>query len=171
MANLEDREKMDSEAAHPTTAHAARASGAGASGAGGEKAAAVLVVEPDPELQSRLARMLTVRGHRVVGTSSGDGALALVRQWPVDLVLVDDALPATSALSSLALARVLRAVHPGVRVVLMTGASAHAEVHLAARLAGVVACLTKPFRPETIVEALRLLAPRVAGPGALGAAG
>jgi CheY-like chemotaxis protein len=53
-----------------------------------------------------------------------------------------------------------------VRVVLMTAPGAPRELHLAARLAGVVACLAKPFRPETIAEALRLLAPRFALPAA-----
>ncbi len=122
--------------------------------------ASVLVVEPDPDLQWRLARMLTVHGHRVVGASSGDGALALAREWPVDLVLVDEALPARGGLSALALTRALRAAHPDVRVVLLTAAGAPPEPHLAARVSGVVGCLARPFRPESIAEALRVLAPR-----------
>jgi len=132
-----------------------------ASGAlpGALPAAAVLVVEADPELQWRLARMLTVHGNRVVGTSSGDGALALIRQWPVDLVLIDADLPATSGMSALDLARVLREEHAQIQVVLMTSEDAHDELHIAARLAGVVACLTKPFRAETIAEVLRLVTP------------
>lgn len=121
--------------------------------------AAVLVVEADPELQWRLARMLTVQGNRVVGTSSGDGALALIRQWPVDLVLVDADLPGTSGMSALDLAHVLHEEHPQIHVVLMTAADAHDELHIAARLAGVVTCLTKPFRAESIAEVLRLITP------------
>lgn len=121
--------------------------------------AAVLVVEADPELQWRLARMLTVQGNRVVGTSSGDGALALIAQWPVDLVLVDADLPGTSGMSALDLAHVLHEKHAQIQVVLMTAADARDEVHIAARLAGVVACLTKPFRAETIAEVLRLITP------------
>lgn len=121
-------------------------------------AAAVLVVEADPELQWRLARMLTIHGNRVVGTSSAEGALALLRQWPVDLVLVDAELPVTSSMSALELARVLREEHPQIQVVLMTAADARDELHIAARLAGVVTCLTKPFRAETIAEVLRLVA-------------
>lgn len=127
--------------------------------ANGQPAAAVLLVEADPELQWRLARMLTVHGNRVVGTSSGDGALALIRQWPVDLVLVDADLPATSGMSALDLASVLREEHAQIQVVLMTAADTHDEVRIAARLAGVVACLTKPFRAETIAEVLRLVTP------------
>jgi CheY-like chemotaxis protein len=127
--------------------------------AGALPAPAVLVVESDPELQWRLARMLTVHGNRVVGTSSGDGALALIRQWAVDLVLVDADLPAAAGMSALELARVLNDERPQIQVVLMTAADARDEVHIAARLAGVVACLTKPFRAETIAEVLRLISP------------
>jgi CheY-like chemotaxis protein len=134
--------------------------GARASSARESDGASVLVVEPDPDLQWRLARMLTVHGHRVVGASSGDGALALAREWPVDLVLVDETLPARGGLSALALTRALRAAHPEVRVVLLTAAGAPPEPHLAARVAGVVACLARPFRPEAIAEALRVLTPR-----------
>jgi len=107
----------------------------------------VLVVESDPDMQWRLARMLTVNGHRVVGTSSGDGALALLEQWPVDLVLVAEQLPGMDGLS---LAKILRERCPKVPVILMT--EDDPEAQLAARLAGAVACLTKPFRTETLRE-------------------
>jgi CheY-like chemotaxis protein len=143
--------------------HAMRAASARKSVAaerqGAMPAAAVLVVEADPELQWRLARMLTVHGNRVVGTSSGDGALALIREWPVDLVLVDADLPATSGMSALDLARTLREEHSQIQVVLMTSATADDELQIAARLAGVVACLAKPFRADTIAEVLSLLSP------------
>jgi len=121
----------------------------------GPRAGAVLVVESDPDLQWRLARMLTVSGNRVVGTSTADGALALMEAWQVDLVLVDEAL---MGLSGIDLARKLHETHPHVQVVLMTADDdAHEDMHVAARLAGVVACLAKPFRPEAIAELLRLL--------------
>lgn len=121
----------------------------------GPRPGAVLVVEADPDLQWRLARLLTVNGNRVVGTSTAEGALALVREWTVDLVLVDDALPGMSGLD---LARRLHDEHPHVQVVMMTADDdVHEDMHVAARLAGAVACLTKPFRPEAIAELLRLL--------------
>ena len=114
----------------------------------------VLVVEDDPDLQWRLARMLTVQGNRVVGTSSGDGALALIAQWPVDLILVDEDLP---GMSGLEVSRCIRDTHPGVPVVLMTGDDS-AATRAAARLAGAVACLVKPFRVEALLDLLVELA-------------
>ena len=114
---------------------------------------AVLVVEDDPDLQWRLARMLTINGNRVVGTSSADGALALLAEWPVDLILIDEGLP---GMTGLELAREVRARRPEISVVLMTGEESEAT-RRAARLAGAITCLAKPFRTEALVEVLRAL--------------
>lgn len=113
----------------------------------------VLVVEDDPDLQWRLARMLTLRGNRVVGTSSGEAALELLSQWPVDLVLVDDTLP---GMSGMELARTINERHPGAPVVLMSTQDSR-ESRLAARLAGAVAVVIKPFALESLVDLLRSL--------------
>jgi len=115
----------------------------------------ILVVEDDPDLQWHLARMLTVQGHRVVGTSSGDGALALVSQWPVDLILVDEELP---GMNGLEVAARLREEHPQIPVVLMA-TEATEEVRIAARLAGVVETMVKPFRSEALAELVQRLFP------------
>lgn len=80
--------------------------------------------------------------------------MALVAQWPVDLVLVDDGLP---GISGIEVARKLRAMHPSIPVVLMTGDETP-ELRVAAKLAGVMACLTKPFRSEAIAELLQRVA-------------
>jgi CheY-like chemotaxis protein len=114
----------------------------------------VLVVEDDPDLQWQLARMLTIEGNRVVGTSSGDGALALIGEWPVDLVLVDEDLP---KMTGLEVVRRIKRAHPNVPVVLMTGDETP-EMSAAARLAGVVGCLIKPFQLETLTSLLTELA-------------
>jgi len=52
----------------------------------------ILIVEPDPNVQWHLARMLTVMGHRVVGTSSLSGATMLLSKWGVDLVLLSETI-------------------------------------------------------------------------------
>jgi CheY-like chemotaxis protein len=128
----------------------------------GPRSGAVLVVESDPDLQWRLARLLTVSGNRVVGTSTADGALALMSAWEVDLVLVDETL---HGMSGIDLARKLHDTYPHIQVVLMTADDdAQEDMHVAARLAGVVACLAKPFRPEAIAELLRLLPGPVVSP-------
>jgi len=115
------------------------------------RARGIVVVEDDPDLQWKVARMLTVRGNRVVGTSSGEAALELIRQWPVDLVLVDDELP---GMSGLELAVAIGEEHPDIPVVMMSSEGADLD-ELGHKLAGVVATIAKPFCPDTLLELLR----------------
>jgi CheY-like chemotaxis protein len=114
----------------------------------------ILVVEADPEVQARLARGLSRRGHRVVGTGSGDGALALVSQWDVDLVLISDTLPGRSGVE------VVRAVHqarPRAAIVLMSD-NLEPAIRLAAAGAGAQECVRKPLGDEELAQLLRLRA-------------
>ena len=114
----------------------------------------VLLVESDPDLQWNLARMLTVNGNRVVGTSSGDGALAVIEQWDPDLALVASTLPGTSGV---AIARQLRERNPDLLVILMDEGSE--ERSLRERSTDVSAYLAKPFRFEALrklIDSLQL---------------
>ncbi len=113
----------------------------------------ILVVVPDPDLQWRLTRTLTIVGNRVVGTSSGDGALALIAEWPVDLVLIDEDLP---RMDGLEVVRRLRACQPDIAIVLLTTGEDE-EIEVTARLAGAVACLHKPFRMDELEDLLMSL--------------
>lgn len=114
----------------------------------------VLLVESDPDLQWRLSRMLTVCGNRVVGTSSSDGALALIAHWPVDVALIAEDLP---GLDGIELARRLHRDHPSVPVILM--AEEGPDVELAARTAGASAWLIKPFHKDELDAALARIRP------------
>lgn len=113
----------------------------------------VLLVEDDPDTQWRLARMLTVQGARVVGTSSGESALAVLAEWPVQLILVDEGLP---GMSGLELARSARAMHPEIPVVVMTDVDDE-DLRIAADVAGVYDVILKPRRSEALAEVLRRL--------------
>jgi len=117
--------------------------------------ASILVVEADPDLQWRLARLLTVHGNRVVGTGSGDGALALIAEWPVDVVFIDEDLPGTTGLE---LAHQIRRAQPNIAVVIMTGAE-DSDERAAVGVASAVSWLTKPFRADALTEVLANLLP------------
>jgi DNA-binding NtrC family response regulator len=110
----------------------------------------VVVVDHDPEAQTRLARTLTGRGARVVATGSPDAALTLLSQWSPGLVLVSEALPGQGAL---ALARKIREGHPSARVVLMT-AGESPDPRAPADLAGVLRLLVKPLRLDALFDLL-----------------
>lgn len=106
----------------------------------------VLVVESDPDLQWRIARELTIEGSRVVGASTGEGALALIDQWPVDLVLVDENLP---GIDGIELIRRLAEVMPEITLILLTD-SDDPDLQVTARLAGATSCIRKPFRADVL---------------------
>ncbi len=109
-------------------------------------ACSVLVVEADPDVQAQVARTLRLRGHRVVGTSSGDGALALVSEWSVDLILVSQDLPGRAGVE---VTRLLRERRPDAAIVVMA-TGAERAVCEAARAAGAAACVEKPLSMDTL---------------------
>jgi CheY-like chemotaxis protein len=111
----------------------------------------VLVIEADPEVQVQMARSLRRSGLRVVGTSSGDGALALIAEWDVDLILVSEDLPGRNGIE---VARLIHAVRPHAKVVLLA-VTAEAEVWEAARAAGAVGCVPKPLELHSLSRWLR----------------
>jgi ActR/RegA family two-component response regulator len=78
---------------------------------------AVLIVESSPDHQARLARLIAVHGHRAIGTSTLEGALAFLRAFPVDLVLLDEQIGGESPLPVVAQIVGLR---PHARIVIMT---------------------------------------------------
>jgi two-component system alkaline phosphatase synthesis response regulator PhoP len=118
----------------------------------GPKRPSVLLVEDDPETQTELARALTDSGARVVGTGSGEAALALLAEWPAGVVVVSDAIP---GMSGLEVARRIHAASPDVPIVLMSERTGEKETEanaIAARLAGVFATLTRPFDRRMLAE-------------------
>ena len=98
--------------------------------------------------------MLTVDGNRVVGTSSGEGALTVIEQWDAELALVASKLP---GMSGIEVARQLREWNPDLLVILMdeeTPGPVPRE-----RSSYVSAYLPKPFRFEALralIESLQL---------------
>ncbi len=114
----------------------------------------VLLVESDPDLQWGLARMLTVHGNRVVGTSSGEGALTVIEHWEPDLALVSSCLP---HMSGVEVARRLRAENPDLLVILMEDPSPERDARDPSP--AVSARLPRPFRFEAlraILDSLQL---------------
>jgi DNA-binding NarL/FixJ family response regulator len=84
----------------------------------------------------------------------GEEVLAALSTQPVDVVLLDIAMPRTSFVETL---RSLREQYPKVRVIVL---SAHGEAEYAVRAvkAGASAYVTKERSPEELVDAIRLAA-------------
>lgn len=109
-------------------------------------ASRMLVVEDDPDAQWRLARLLTVHGHRVVGTASGEGALALVGHWAVDIVVIDESLPGMTALQ---LTEKLQEQYPHITLVMMVDAPSTQHREEMQRLGAL--CVPKPIPTDVLL--------------------
>ena len=119
----------------------------------------VLVVDDQDDIRELAVAQLEALGRRVVAAADGRLALDLLlagSSSPVDVLLVDYAMPGMSGTEVI---RVARQARPDQPIVLMTGyADAHA---LGDPLPPGVVLLKKPFRMQELAEALDA-APRAA---------
>jgi two-component system KDP operon response regulator KdpE len=86
---------------------------------------------------------LSSAGFQVLTAASGDEALLIAADSPVDVVLLDYSMPGLSPQDTLA---GLRRVHPGLPVVCLSG--------LGMALEGATAQLIKPVSRDQLVETL-----------------
>ncbi len=111
----------------------------------------VLLVEDDTPLRRLTRRLLEQLGYRVREAAGADEATAVLKEEKsrVDLLLTDFVLP---RLRGPELARKLRRILPGLKVLYMSGYS-ESVVADAAKYA--VASLSKPFTPEQLAARVR----------------
>ena len=104
--------------------------------------ATILVVDDDPIIIRLLSHALGKHGHRVVGALQSQEARRHLATMPIDLVILDLAMPEVDGLTLL---RQLRAdpAHRTLPVVMLT-ASGQDQDRIAARAEGADAFLTKP---------------------------
>jgi len=85
----------------------------------GGRGRAVLVIEPNPDHQSKLARLISVNGHRAIATSTLEGAHSFLRAFPVELVLLAEELCGNNPLRAVA---AMVAERPLARILIMVNA-------------------------------------------------
>jgi two-component system, cell cycle sensor histidine kinase and response regulator CckA len=113
----------------------------------------VLLVEDEPLVSSRVARVLRQRGFEVLVTANGREALALMTQraQPVDLVLTDVVMP---EMNGRELVEKLRQRWADIRVLYMSGYPAEVIAQHGVLEAG-IAFIEKPFYTDQIVAKIR----------------
>ena len=114
----------------------------------------VLIAEDDAALRTLTARSLELDGYRVLVAADGQAALdaAAAHGGPLHLLLADLMLP---RLSGPALCDALRAQHPGLKVLFMSG---YGPEMAAAQGANDERCfLAKPFMPGDLTDKVRAL--------------
>jgi PAS domain S-box-containing protein len=115
----------------------------------------ILVVEDDAEVRATVVELLTELGYRVLKSSDGQSALAVIQSGtPVDLLFTDVVMP--GPVRSPELARQAKAILPDLEVLFTSGYTENAIVH-GGRLDPGVNLLSKPYRREDLARKLRQL--------------
>ena len=112
----------------------------------------ILVVEDEEDVRAIVAEQLASLGYTVAEAGSGPEGLAALRDAAFDLLLTDVVMP--GAMDGKALATLAMALHPGLRMLFMSGypedAASSTAIHdLGANLLG------KPFRKSDLASAVR----------------
>jgi DNA-binding response OmpR family regulator len=111
----------------------------------------ILVIEDEPGIVDFLERGLRAHGFNVTSARDGERGTERALSEDVDLVVLDMMLPGRSGLEVLAS---LRAVKPGLPVVVLTALS-EVEDRVAGLDAGAVDYLTKPFSLSELAARIR----------------
>ena len=111
----------------------------------------ILVVDDEPEVLRLFKRILSAEGTQILAAGTGAAALAIARQTPLDLVILDVKLPDVSGTDVL---RRLRRIDPGVPVIIVTSYGSVETVRASMKL-GAFDYLTKPFDNQEVRRVAR----------------
>jgi two-component system phosphate regulon response regulator PhoB len=115
--------------------------------------AKILIVEDEADIQELIAYNLERAGHRALRATSGEQAVALVREALPDLVIIDWMLP---GMSGIELARLLKANKrsESVPLIMVTARSAEQD-KLTGLEIGADDYMTKPFSPRELIARVK----------------
>jgi len=102
----------------------------------------VLIVDNEPGILRLLERTLLADGHEVWTASGASEALKLLKEHPVDVILMDIYMP---EMSGLALMKIVRQSNPKVRTILISGRHS-GKAEATAKQFGAFGFVSKPFR-------------------------
>jgi CheY-like chemotaxis protein len=115
--------------------------------------ATILIAEDDVILRTVVAEQFREEGYSVVETSNAEEVLLVLRTGiPVDLLFTDVRMPGT--LDGIALARLVRAEFPDVKVVIASGNVAATEVGTT-----IDGFISKPYHVSQLLEHIKSLLP------------
>ncbi|HEV2489512.1 MAG TPA: response regulator [Candidatus Acidoferrales bacterium] len=124
----------------------------------------VLAVDSDPRAQEQLKTLLTPEGYDVFAVDTGAAALDILRTTIPACFIAEVETGDTSGYDlCLIIKNSERLAH--VPVVLLTRNAQPAD-YAASHNFGAVVCMAKPFKPERLLQVVRLVAPPPAKPGA-----
>jgi len=106
----------------------------------------IMVVDDDADVREMTVAGLEDCGYRVLEADGGAACLRLLESEPVDLLLLDFAMP---SMNGAELARLARCTRPEVRVLFMTG---YADLEALRSFAAPQEILRKPFRLAALAQ-------------------
>lgn len=118
----------------------------------------VLIVDDEVELVSALQERLNLRGFGATGVTTGAEALAHLARAECDVVLLDVKMP---GLGGLEVIKSIKAHHPEIQVILLTGHGSAQDAEQGMRL-GAFDYLMKPINIANLVRILHAAAGREA---------
>jgi two-component system response regulator MprA len=113
----------------------------------------ILIVDDDTRVTNALRRTLAYEGYTVSVAANGEGALAVVRNKPPDLVILDLMLP---GIDGLEVCRRLRAAGDAIAVLMLTARDAVTD-RVTGLETGADDYLVKPFALEELLARIKAL--------------
>lgn len=110
----------------------------------------VLLADDENDVRDMCARTLKMAGYQVVAVRDGQEAVERASQEQFDLLLTDLKMPRLSGLDA---CRKIRASHPDLPAIVMTGFGTM-ELAIEALQLGVSEFVLKPFRPQALQDAV-----------------
>jgi len=101
----------------------------------------ILIIDDDPNLRKTLSDILKLKGYEPLTAKDGTEGLELLKQVPVNLVVIDLGLPDISGLDVL---NRVKADYPGVEAIILTG-NASLDSAIEATNKGAFSYLLKPY--------------------------
>ena len=113
----------------------------------------VLVADDDPQILKLFARILSRGGFSVTAVGSGDAAIKVLQDGPVDLLVLDLNMPPPDGFELL---KSLRAKRPGLRILVISGYMQGALLK-ASEILGATASLSKIDAPKLLLQTVNML--------------
>jgi len=111
----------------------------------------ILVVDDEPQVLELFVLILTNAKYQVMKAGSGEAALQILDDRPVDLVVLDLNMPQPEGFEIL---QALRSKRPGLKILVISGCVS-GELVKASELLGATASLNKADAPKQLVNAVR----------------
>lgn len=114
----------------------------------------ILLAEDQPTIREVLRESLESRGYRVLEAQNGSEAFEIAKNYtgPIHVLVTDVIMPRVRGGE---VAKLLRELHPGLCVVLISGYSEEVLLENQLLADGNVLVMQKPFAPELLAEKIR----------------